>query len=108
VEGVKVQPDGRLTQTFFHAQYGGWGAFELDPETLAAVRTIDPPLPYPKQLDQVESATAGMKVRWSSDWSALSSDHSYLLRWETLDSNRDMPRDPAPPPTPLRVYGFVK
>jgi hypothetical protein len=108
VEGVKVQPDGRLTQTFFHAQYGGWGAFELDPETLAAVRTIDPPLPYPKQLDQVESATAGMKVRWSSDWSALSSGHSYLLRWETLDSNRDMPRDPAPPPTPLRVYGFVK
>ena len=31
-----------------------------------------------------------------------------MLRWETLDSNRDMPRSPIPPPTRLRLYGFKK
>lgn len=106
VEGVEVQPDGRLTQTFYHAQYGGWGAFELDPETLAAVREIDPPLPYPRELDTVESKTDGMKVRWASDWSPTSGAYTYILRWETLDSNRDMARSPVPEPTKLRLYGF--
>lgn len=114
VEGVKVQPDGRLTQTFYHARYGGWGAFELDPDTLQAIRTIDPPLLYPKELDSAESIVEGMRVRWASDWtaapnvgSAASPDaHTYLLRWETLDSNRDLPRSPVPPPTTLRLYGF--
>lgn len=113
VEGVKVQADGRLTQTFYHAQYGGWGAFELDPETLRAVRTIDPPLPYPKELDQVESSTEGMRVRWAHEWARSSADsvpnaYTYLLRWETLDSNRDMPRSPVPEPTTLRLYGFPR
>ena len=32
----------------------------------------------------------------------------YMLRWETLDSNRDMPRTPIPPATHLRLYGFRK
>jgi hypothetical protein len=31
-----------------------------------------------------------------------------MLRWETLDSNRDMPRSPILPPTRLRLYGFKK
>lgn len=108
VEGVVVQPDGRLTQTFYHSQYGGWGAFELDPVTLEAVRTIEPPLPYPPELDRPESNTAGMKVRWAKDWSHTTSDYTYMLRWETLDSNRDMPRSPVPPATTLRLYGFPR
>jgi hypothetical protein len=31
---------------------------------------------------------------------------SYFLRWETLESNRDMPRDTIPPGTPLKLYAF--
>jgi hypothetical protein len=116
VDGVKVQPDGRLTQTFYHAQYGGWGAFELDPDTLQALRTIDPPLPYPRELDEAESTTQGMHVRWAGDWSesfdavepTSPNGYTYLLRWETLDSNRDMARSPVPPPTQLRLYGFPR
>ena len=30
----------------------------------------------------------------------------YMVRWETLPSNHDSPRDPIPPPTQLRLYGF--
>jgi len=107
VEGVQVQPDGRLTQTFFHAQYGGWGAFELDPVTLRATRTIAPPLPYPPELDEVESPVPGMRVRWAHDWANEQGGARYLLRWETLDSNRDQARPEVPAPTPLRLYGFA-
>jgi hypothetical protein len=107
VEEPKLQPDGTLTREWYHARYGSWGAFRLDPSTLAAVATIDPPLPYPKSLDTPQSPTAGMVVRWAADTGAAPDPTTqYLLRWETLESNRDMPRDPIPAPTRLRLYGF--
>jgi hypothetical protein len=106
VEGIQSQPDGALTQRYYHAQYGGWGAFRLDPDTLARVEDIEPPLPYPRELDEPESETPGMVVRWQRDWSPDAEDVQYLLRWETLPSNRDMPRNPVPPPTELRLYAF--
>jgi hypothetical protein len=107
VEGVVAQPDGTLTQRFYHARYGGWGAFRLDPDTLFAVETIAPPLPYPRELDTPESKTPGMVVRWRAD-SGKSAEPTtrYYLRWETLESNRDMPRDVIPPATSLSLYGF--
>ncbi len=107
LDAPEVSADGTLTQTWYHAQYGGWGAFRLDPDTLEAVETIDPPLPYPQELDEVESSTPGMHARWVEDWTEdADATHRYLLRWESLDSNRDMPRADIPPPTQLRVYGF--
>jgi hypothetical protein len=109
VEEPKLQPDGSLTQEWFHDQYGGWGAFRLDPTTLAATATIVLPRPYPMALDTPESPTPGMVVRWAFDTGA-GPDPSvlYMLRWETLESNRDMarPADQIPPPTRLRLYGI--
>jgi hypothetical protein len=47
-----------------------------------------------------------MVVRWAQDTGAGPDPGvRYMLRWETLESNRDMPRDPIPPPTRLRLYG---
>jgi hypothetical protein len=107
VEGVKVQSDGSLTQRYYHAQYGGWGAFRLNPDTLVAEEDIAPPLPYPAELDTVESTTLEMAARWQQDSGQTPDpDVRYLLRWETLPENRDMPRDPIPPPSMLRLYGF--
>jgi hypothetical protein len=107
VEPVELQPNGTLTQNFYHAEYGGLGAFRLNPMTLAAEATIPQPVPYPPDLADVESPTPMMQVRWRKDAGrGPDADTVYLLRWETLPSNRDMPRSPIPPPTKLRLYGF--
>jgi hypothetical protein len=109
VAGVKAQPDGTLTQDWYHARNGGWGAFRLDESNLRAIATIERPLPYPRALDAPQSPTAGMVVRWAADTGAGPDPNvRYLLRWETLESNRDMPRDPIPPATRLRLYGFQR
>ena len=110
VEPVTVDAAGNLTQRWYHAQYGGWNAFALDPTTLAATAMLGRSLPYPVSLETVESTTAGMHVRWADD-SGAGPDPAilYMLRWETLDSNRDMARPaPYPAPTHLRLYGFRK
>lgn len=84
-----------------------YGALRLNPETLEAEAEIDPPLPYPRELDTPESATPNMVTRWHEDAGTPAEPGVvYLLRWETLPSNRDEPRDTIPPPTMLRVYGF--
>jgi hypothetical protein len=107
VEPVELQPDGTLTQNFYHAREGGLGAFRLDPVTLAAEASIPQPVPYPPELAEVESTTAEMQVRWRKDSGAGPDDNViYMLRWETLPSNRDQPRPNAPPPSKLRLYGF--
>lgn len=109
VEPVVLQPDGTLTQNYYHAEYGGLGAFRLDPVTLEAVEDIAVPVPYPEELADVESTTPEMVVRWQTD-SGTGADENvqYLLRWETLPSNRDEPRDVIPPPTKLRLYAFSR
>jgi hypothetical protein len=107
VEPVELQLDGTLTQRFYHAQYGGWGAFRLNETTLRAEASIEPPLPYPAELDVAEPTTAGMIVRWQLvSGEGPDPDVRYMLRWETLESNRDEPRDVIPPPTQLTLYGI--
>jgi hypothetical protein len=113
-EGPRVLSDGRLIQNFYHAQYGGQGTLVLDPTTLRAEQTLNPPLrPYPLALDTPEvtykdpATSQGMVVRWQAD-SGSSPDASiaYMLRWETLPSNNDKERTNVPPATKLRIYGF--
>jgi len=108
VEPVVAAEDGTLTQRYYHARYGGYGALLLNPDTLEAEAEIDPPLPYPRELDTPESSTPNMVTRWQEDDGApVEPGVVYLLRWETLPSNRDEPRATIPPPTTLRVYGFT-
>lgn len=113
-EGPKVLADGRLIQNFYHSQYGGQGTLVLDPTTLQAEQTLNPPLrPYPLALNTPESTykdpvnSDAMVVRWQEDsGSGPDTGIKYLLRWETLPSNADQARTNAPPATKLRLYGF--
>jgi hypothetical protein len=113
-EGPKVLADGRLIQNFYHSQYGGQGTLVLNPTTLQADQTLNPPLrPYPLALNTPESAYKDpvnsdvMVVRWQEDsGSGPDSSIKYMLRWETLPSNADQARTNTPPATKLRLYGF--
>jgi hypothetical protein len=103
---VVVGPDGSLTQTWHHAKHGS-GSWKLNPETLKPVGKAPPCRSgLPKGFSRVESAWPGMEVRTAADLGAGDDPKvRYVLRWETLPSNRDQPRpSPLPPPTMLRLY----
>jgi BNR repeat-containing family member len=102
---VVTGPDGSLTQTWQHVKHGS-GNWKLDPQTLKPVGKAPRSSRLPKSFSRVESAWSGMEVRTAAD-QGLSDEPQvrYVLRWETLPSNRDQPRpEPLPPPTMLRLY----
>jgi len=103
---VVARPDGSLTQTWHHAKHGS-GNGKLDPQTLKPVGKAPPRRSgLPKGFSRVESPWPGMEVRTATDLGAGEDPKvRYLLRWETLPSNRDRARPgPFPPPTMLRLY----
>ena len=109
LEGVRIASSGSLIQVWYNQRQGGSGAFQLDETTLASTATLGRTLPYPVDLEKVESTTAGMGVRWAADPGAGPDPGLiYMLRWETLPENRDQPRATIPPPTKLRLYSFRK
>lgn len=101
---VKTESDGTLTQPYRHAEFGG-GIWQLDPKTLKAVGKIRKPS-RPRELSRIEGAFPGLQVRISADEGNVPDPETeYLMRWETLDANRDQPRqEPWPPPSMLRIY----
>lgn len=101
---VTREPDGRLTQTLSHAKFGG-GNWLLDPETLRATRKLERN-PVPPGFGKIEGGFPGLSVKTASDSGVSDAPGTrYLLRWETLDANRDKPRDgPLPQPSILRLY----
>ena len=108
VSPVHLERDGSLTEAFSHVKYGS-GVWKLDEATLKPIGTAaKAPAAHPAELEKVESDFPGMGVRWGGD-----SGHPpkpgthYELRWETLGTNRDHPREkPWPGATMLRVYQF--
>jgi len=99
---------GHLELRYSHAVKGG-GRFVLDAVTMKVLGTRPPPEPLqPAHLRRPESDFEGMAVRWSADnGQAEAPGVRYMLRWETLDRNRDRPRDPPlPEPSELRLFRF--
>lgn len=110
VDPVTAVGDGdRLVQPFWHADHGA-GRWLLDPETLRPIRTQVPWHGFPADLRRPNGDSEGLQVQWAADagrsGDGESADRDYYLRWETLPPNRDRPREDAPPPSTLRVYGF--
>ena len=101
---VVKEADGRLTQSWRHVQFGG-GTWLLDPQTLRAVGKISRQ-GTPSELGKIEGTFEGLKVKTGGDSGQSDKEGvRYILRWETLDANRDKPRDgPLPEPSMLRVY----
>ena len=105
----EAQPDGSLTQSFGNRK-DGYANWLLDEATLRPLRQAPRRERLPGQIGRVESKHPGMAVRRRADLGT--SDEPgvhYILRWETLPSNRDRPRPGDPPePSMLRVYRLEK
>lgn len=112
---VQLLADGRLVQSWSHAKYGS-GTWLLDPTTLQVTDSIKLPPHYPAELVRPRTTFPDIGVRWASDLADATRsgprdnpnrDRRYVLRWESLGSNRDKPRiGPVPEPTMLTLYGL--
>ena len=103
---VNKESDGSLTQTFSHIKFGS-GTWSIDPENLRATGTLQRQT-IPPALHKVEGTFPGLGVRFKEDIGQNTvNDTRYILRWETLEPNRDQPRPPPyPPPSQLRAYAI--
>lgn len=103
---IVYEQDGCLTQTFSHIKFGN-GTWLINSQNLSAQGKIQR-YPIPDQFYHIEGNFTGLHFRVASD--SGESDQlgiRYVLRWETLDSNRDQPRPkPWPSPSMLRVYSL--
>ena len=107
---IRINPVRRegniLTQTWTHSQYGTQ-RWRLDPETLHFAEQLELiPDNIPAKLREVRSDFPGMRVNFQNDSGrAEKAGVQYVLRWETLDSHRDRPREePHPEPSQLQLY----
>lgn len=97
---------GILTMTYHHRDYGS-GRLVLDEETLQPLKKSITAVPeYPAELYRVQSSFDGMGIRRAEDIGEPPDDSiRYILQWETLETNRDRPRQPPlPQPSVLRLY----
>lgn len=108
LSGVQLTPSGELRQSFRHVKYGS-KIWILDEESLKPTGTIDPPNPYPENMRKVKSTFPGMRVRHASDsGESGQAGIDYVLRWETLDANRDKPHEGSLPEPSLLELAVLK
>lgn len=102
VSGVSAGGDGKLAQSYGHSKYGN-GKLILDEATLKLIEDVrgSAPAPAPKLAD---SAVPKLETRTCGDsGSSAEPGVRYMLRWETLGTNRDKKRDGDPPPSVLKL-----
>jgi hypothetical protein len=111
VEGgpIATTPDGNLCFPWRHWTAGG-GVWNLDPRTMEVLGDGEPDPTWPAEMRRVRSTFEGMGVRQSADDGASPNPgERYVLRWETLDRNRDRPRTgPLPDPSLLELYRLAE
>lgn len=99
-----------LSVGYRHADYGS-GRVLLDEQTLQVVdRNVEIEPEYPAELGKPMIEFAGMGVQLARDvGESPDTQIRYLLKWETLGSHRDRPRDPPlPPASVLKLVKLVK
>ncbi len=101
IKGYRKRLDGNYEIDYWHIKYGH-ETLLLNPDFMVIGKVLKP-----KSLDEtlpIEGDFPGLKVRISSDIGGSSEEGvQYMLKWETLDRNRDRPRA-KPWPDPGRLY----
>jgi len=102
VKGFRKRSDGNYEVDYWHIKYGNG--------TILLNRNFDP-IGKVLKADAmaniaVEGSFPGLEVRIAGDLGKSGDEKvSYVLKWETLDRNRDKPREkPWPEPSQLYLY----
>jgi len=99
---------GKLSLPYSHKKHGG-GLLIIDEKTLAAEVGKRPPNPWPSAIRKKQSKFPGIRVKIGSDRGGYdNSEVQYVIRWETINSNRDRkPPEPHPEPSKLVLYKLM-
>jgi hypothetical protein len=99
--------DGWYELGYYHIKYGS-GTFLLNQSMEICGAVHKPSLP--SVISKVEGSFAGLQARTAGDTgSTEEGDIRYLLKWETLPTNRDQARpEPWPSPSQLYLYKLKK
>ncbi|MBT3242244.1 MAG: hypothetical protein HN352_03775 [Bacteroidetes bacterium] len=107
LKGFIKRNDGNYEVNYWHIKYGN-GSILLNNE-FESIGKVMKPEPFGTNLE-IEGDFPGLSVRTSGDHGkGIEENTKYVLKWETLSSNRDRPREkPWPEPSRLYLYKLKK
>ncbi len=106
LNGFQKRDDGNYEVCYWHIKYGN-GTILLN-RNFENIGKVLKPEPFKDQL-KPEGDFPGLKIQTSGDIGAVNGEFRYMLKWETLEQNRDRPREkPWPEPSQLYLYKIKK
>ena len=102
---TRVEP-GTLTMTYGHTDYGS-GHLVIDEATLGPInKKIAITKMYPDELERPQIDFEGIVIQRAGDIGSSGEEGvQYILQWETLPVNQDLPHERLPPtPSMLKLY----
>lgn len=107
IKGFDKRDDGNYEIDYWHIKYGD-GTILLD-EDFESIGRVLKPEPLDADLE-IEGKFPGLEVRTTGDLGkAKENNLRYVLKWETINRNRDKPREkPWPKPSQLYLYKLEK
>ncbi|MBC8769277.1 BNR-4 repeat-containing protein [Arenibacter sp. BSSL-BM3] len=106
-KGFNIRKDGYYEVGYWHTKYGN-GTILLN-NKFENIGKVLKPEPFDSSLE-IEGDFPGLLVKTREDIGTISEKSlRYILKWETLNSNRDLPREkPWPKPSQLVLYKLKK
>lgn len=107
LNGVRQRENGNYEVDYWHIKHG-YGTILLDGDFDPLGKVLKPE-PFSATINP-EGGFPGLQVRSAEDsGESGENDVRYLLKWETLSRNRDLPRpEPWPDPSLLYLYKLKK
>jgi len=106
LKGFTERPDGNYEVDYWHIKYGS-GTILLN-NKFENIGVVLKSAPFKDHL-KLEGAFPGLQIQTAIDIGEQNDDYRYILKWETLDQNRDRQREkPWPESSQLYLYKLKK
>ena len=104
LSAISARQDGLLELDYSNFKHGK-GTWLIDSEKLKVCGKVLKSRKLPEELIKPVNTFEGMEVHFGRDSGEKRDRNFYVLRWETLGRNRDLPRTGAlPEPSELKLY----